>query len=331
MYQCEAKNDLDTRYSSGQLKVLTLAPSFTKRPLEERIFAAEQGNVTIVCDPEAAPLPNITWYFNDKLIGSGGKHEIYQNGNLQITSLNSADSGVWECRAKNKYGNARSRTDLQVIRGPSFDGSETQKPNPRMIVNKGETVSLKCKASTQGSELLDMAYYWRLNDIPIQFVQDYEKQRILELKNAGGSRINLKRRSEVISWDSYNDKTPGLNSHWINNGLEYKNKGTGDFQKFRRGKEFGDLTVKNITIAEAGKYECGVETVVGTIYGTSQVIVHAPPGPPGGVTAVELTANSGTVVWTDGAFYGFRITSYRIEGKTEHNSTWIVLADQVEG
>ena len=38
-----------------------------------------------------------------------------------------------------------------------------------------------------------------------------------------------------------------------------------------------------------------------------------------------------TVAWTDGAFYGRRISKYRIEGRTDHNSTWRVLADRVAG
>ena len=36
-----------------------------------------------------------------------------------------------------------------------------------------------------------------------------------------------------------------------------------------------------------------------------------------------------TVAWTDGAFYGLRIDRYRIEGRTDHNNTWRVLADRV--
>ena len=36
-----------------------------------------------------------------------------------------------------------------------------------------------------------------------------------------------------------------------------------------------------------------------------------------------------TVAWTDGAFYGLRIDRYRIEGRTDHNDTWRVLADRV--
>jgi hypothetical protein len=43
MYQCKAYNELDTRYSSGQLRVLAFAPSFAKVPLEEKTYAAEKG------------------------------------------------------------------------------------------------------------------------------------------------------------------------------------------------------------------------------------------------------------------------------------------------
>jgi hypothetical protein len=47
MYQCRAYNELDTRYSSGQLRVLAFAPNFDKNPVEEKTYAAERGNLTL--------------------------------------------------------------------------------------------------------------------------------------------------------------------------------------------------------------------------------------------------------------------------------------------
>ena len=47
MYQCKAMNELDTRYSSGQLRVLAFPPSFDKYPLEPKTYAAEGGNLTL--------------------------------------------------------------------------------------------------------------------------------------------------------------------------------------------------------------------------------------------------------------------------------------------
>ena len=65
MYQCMAYNDLDTRYSSGQLRVLgdrenkeKWRPSFAKHPLEEKMFAAEGGNISIKYDYQSLALLN---------------------------------------------------------------------------------------------------------------------------------------------------------------------------------------------------------------------------------------------------------------------------------
>lgn len=325
MYQCKAQNDLDTRYSAGQLKVLKIAPTFQKHPIYDPIYAAENGNITIECKPEAAPRPNITWRFNGDRIGSGGKRVIYPSGNLFLKSLTPAETGQYECLASNKHGSDRSKTTLIVKKGPNFVAPGATKPTPRVIANQGERVSLRCVA--EADDILDRAYYWRLNNQMIEFVEDYEEERILELKNAGGSRVNSE-----IGFRNVEGQTSMFSEAWYRQDDEsYKNKGTGDFQKFHRGRYDGYLNVHNITIAEAGKYECAVETVVGTIYATSEVIVHCPPGPPGGVTAVKMDSKEGTVSWTDGAFYGLRINKYRIEGRTDHNQTWHLLADGVQG
>ena len=104
----------------------------------------------------------------------------------------------------------------------------------------------------------------------------------------------------------------------------------GNYNQYKRGQKEGYLEIVNITYAETGTYECVVDTAVGKIKTTTNVIVHGPPGPPGGVSAVSLTSKSGTLIWTDGAIYGAEICFYRIEGRTQHNSTWVVLADMVQ-
>ena len=80
---------------------------------------------------------------------------------------------------------------------------------------------------------------------------------------------------------------------------------------------------------QAGKYECGVHTALGSIYATSEIIIHGVPGPPGGVTAHDLQSTDGTIIWTDGTIYGRPIDNYRIEGRTNHDPTWVVLADRL--
>ena len=158
-----------------------------------------------------------------------------------------------------------------------------------------------------------------------RFFEDDEMERLLTLKNAPGNRVDGQTWYRSLS---EHQKLLQSSAWFQNKYLEYT-KGTGDYNKFRRGYLDGYMRIYNITDAEAGVYECVVDTAVGTIYASSDVIVHGPPGPPGGVSALALTSTSGTIVWTDGAIYGRQIVSYRIEGKTDHNKTWVMLADQV--
>ena len=57
--------------------------------------------------------------------------------------------------------------------------------------------------------------------------------------------------------------------------------------------------------------------------------MHGKPGKPGGVSATNLDSQSGKVIWTDGTIYGSVITGYRIDGRTNHNSTWVTLENFV--
>ncbi len=61
MYQCKAYNQLGSAFTSGQLRIISMAPSFRKHPLEIETYASEGGNVTIPCVPEAVPFPSFEW------------------------------------------------------------------------------------------------------------------------------------------------------------------------------------------------------------------------------------------------------------------------------
>lgn len=116
MYQCAAKNQLKTVYSSGQLRVLSLKPSFHKRPLEAELYATYNGNTTIVCDPEAAPRPKFQWKLNGNVIGAGGHRRILPTGTLIIAPTTREDEGIYTCVATNAYGADESRSRVIVLR-----------------------------------------------------------------------------------------------------------------------------------------------------------------------------------------------------------------------
>lgn len=116
MYQCGATNQLKTAFSSAQLRVLSMKPSFKKRPLEPEIYAVQNGNTTIVCDPEAAPRPKFQWKKDGQLIGAGGHRRILPSGTLIIAPTSRDDEGLYTCVATNKAGTDESRSRVIVLR-----------------------------------------------------------------------------------------------------------------------------------------------------------------------------------------------------------------------
>lgn len=84
--------------------------------MESETYAAEGGNVTIVCKPEAAPRPKFVWKKDGNVIGSGGRRRILETGNLIISPVSRDDEGTYVCTATNQYGSDETRGRLIVLR-----------------------------------------------------------------------------------------------------------------------------------------------------------------------------------------------------------------------
>ncbi|XP_034935862.1 contactin [Chelonus insularis] len=266
MYQCQARNELKTKYSSAQLRVLSLKPSFKKHPMEPETYAAERGNVTIVCNPEAAPRPKFVWKKDWNVIGSGGPRRILDNGNLIIYPVTRDDEGLYICTATNQYGSDETRGRLIVLRGPYLIESLPNLIRTSVMSNQ----TLRCQAD--GDSMLDMAYVWTHNGIEIR-----EK----DLQN---------------------------NPRWqIHDGV---------------------FDIINVTLSDAGTYECILKSSVGQVVSNTTVIVHGPPGPPGGVQVV-VSKQSVTLQWTDGAYNGMRIDRYAVSARTTWSDKWFNISTDI--
>lgn len=166
MYQCKATNQVNSVYSSGQLRVITLKPSFAKYPLDNEMYAAEKGNITIPCRPEAAPFPSFVWKKGDYGLRNVGRVRILSNGYLHINPVEREDEGYYTCIAENQYGKASTQGLLIVLGLPQIVDS----PDPvvRAVVN--DTTELACEARV--NDMLDIAYIWLQNDLRINMHED---------------------------------------------------------------------------------------------------------------------------------------------------------------
>ena len=100
--------------------VTAFAPRFNKFPLQPNQYATLNGNVTIMCQPEAAPYPEKVWYKNRVLLNPStdlnDRIHVLPNGNLFIKGVRESDAGTYRCEATNANGMASSAGNLTVLR-----------------------------------------------------------------------------------------------------------------------------------------------------------------------------------------------------------------------
>ncbi|XP_060587975.1 contactin-like [Ruditapes philippinarum] len=167
MYQCQANNPHGTSRSSAQLRVLSIKPSFARFPLPSSAVASEGGNLTLRCQPEAAPQPNIEWLHNGQSIGYGDmRREILIDGTLHVTQVSKADQGLYTCKASNVNGEDTSSTQVSVMAGIFI---QTAPLDQTVHVNK--TTFLFCDASYDNRRY-DLTYTWTFNGRPINTEND---------------------------------------------------------------------------------------------------------------------------------------------------------------
>lgn len=178
MYSCEATNIHGSSVSSAQLKVLSFKPSFAKNPLPRTILAANNGNLTIPCIPEAAPVPTINWLKNGGKLslpitdGNQRGSQLLSNGYLKIVGVSMVDAGLYTCVAANQNGESMSTGNVTVVGGVTI----VTQLFPEMRVNKNDTVFIECQVSYDIFRV-DLVLVWKFNGRIIDFTQDffYEK------------------------------------------------------------------------------------------------------------------------------------------------------------
>lgn len=258
MYQCQAHNELGDAYSSAEVRVGGIKPSFADSPLQD-VYAAVGARITIPCMPKALPEPSFQWLHNEN-----ARYTPVQN--LTINSVRKEDEGHYTCIARNKYGADRSIAYLTVFDRPNF----SVYPPPMMVAKINQSIELSC--------------------------------------------------------DAHNDPALDIAVVWLHNGIKID---PSKMRKFAFTTRPGTLLIHNITFSEAGNYTCLIKTSITTIATHTQLEVKGPPNPPGAVLAEILNSTSAIINWADGSDNGNTILAYRIEARTNHNSTWLIKASQI--
>ncbi|KAL7059357.1 hypothetical protein AAHC03_013100 [Spirometra sp. Aus1] len=155
MFNCLAVNSLGSEASSGELRVLAFAPTFQKNPMVPVDGMVGQSAV-MVCQPEAAPAPTISWFFQGTAIKPLSSQMDSNTGEI------TAQAGLYECRAENQFGSANTSAYLDVI-----DPLVVLLRPHNMVVEVNSTVIVPCRVQAVPS--LDVNYAWFYEDVEIKF------------------------------------------------------------------------------------------------------------------------------------------------------------------
>ncbi|NXC79989.1 HMCN1 protein, partial [Cercotrichas coryphoeus] len=115
-YMCVAQNPAGT--ALGKIKLKVQVPPVIKSHVEEYVVAADQS-VTLQCEAEGYPGPEISWHKDGQRITESMRSRVLSTGALQLLFVQPEDSGRYTCTAANPAGSSTSSTELAVHGGPA--------------------------------------------------------------------------------------------------------------------------------------------------------------------------------------------------------------------
>ncbi|XP_029473326.1 LOW QUALITY PROTEIN: hemicentin-1 [Rhinatrema bivittatum] len=122
-YICVAQNAAGT--AIGKIKLKVQVPPVISSPPKEYIVVVDKS-VTLVCEANGYPAPDINWYKDGQQITESMRRRILSTGALQIAFVQLDDSGRYTCTAANVAGSSSATMDLTVHTPPRISHTETE-------------------------------------------------------------------------------------------------------------------------------------------------------------------------------------------------------------
>ncbi|KAF6714514.1 Matrix-remodeling-associated protein 5 [Oryzias melastigma] len=133
MYRCVASNSAGAASASVRVHVSSLPPVI-QQPRKEHLLLSPGMPVFAHCFARGAPPPTLRWRIpNGTLVRPSqflpGNLFVLPNGTLHIRSVESRDTGDYECTASNAMGSAKRTVRVEVTRGTDEKRRQGKIPN----------------------------------------------------------------------------------------------------------------------------------------------------------------------------------------------------------
>ncbi|KAL8608110.1 hypothetical protein ACOMHN_016565 [Nucella lapillus] len=166
-YTCTAANAAGEE--SRNIRLTVHSPPRLPPSLPGYREVVEGNPVILPCPALGSPRPRIVWTKNGApLTGAELDVRILADGSLEIDDTQAADSGEYQCLARNVAGNASHIVDLKILVPPKLiglDGSHVSIPDKsRVLINDSVTLNCPVSADTDPPPVLT----WYKDNVPLR-------------------------------------------------------------------------------------------------------------------------------------------------------------------
>ncbi|XP_019380281.1 PREDICTED: neural cell adhesion molecule 2 isoform X2 [Gavialis gangeticus] len=363
IYRCEgrveARGEIDFR---DIIVIVNVPPSITVLQKSFNATADRGEAITLFCRATGSPEPEIIWYRNGKLIEESEKYILKgSHTELTIRNIKNIDAGPYVCEAKNKAGNDKKQTFLQVFVQPQI----IQLKNETTFEN-GQT-TLICEA--EGEPIPEITWKRAIDGITfsegdkspdgrIEVKGQHGKSSLhikdVKLSDSGrydceaASRIGGHQKSMYLdieyaptfvsnqtmyySWEGNPINiscevlaNPSASIQWRRGKLVLPAKNTTHLKIYSAGRKL-ILEIAPTSDNDFGRYNCTATNRIGTRYQEYTLGQADVPSSPYGVKILELSQTTAKVSFNKPDSHGgVPIHHYQVDVKEVTSETWKIV------
>ncbi|XP_069386273.1 B-cell receptor CD22-like isoform X2 [Paralichthys olivaceus] len=185
-FYCTAENELG-RSSANILIDVKYAPKVPSVSVSPSGEIMEGSSVTLTCSSDANPAAEHTWYKEIQTLLQGPE------GVYRLSSISSADSGVYSCKSENQYGQINSTSlHLDVQYAPKVPSVSV---SPSGEIMEGSSVTLTC--SSVANPAANYTWYKRRGDKTPQLLSEETQFVLSSIRSSDSGEVYCTAENEL--------------------------------------------------------------------------------------------------------------------------------------